>query len=656
MIGVHKRKSYCSATNITNSNDSSQMGPVVQTSSATKSSTRKRPKDSHKDHQKLTNNLSGSNKVQAECKATKRKTTLTNKSFNTGQNGNGNLRHYQLQKAQVVGSDVANSKNLLDQQQGSKNGQQDNSSKEPVWIFGLINNIEQLLSTFNANSMIPQQQSCNHKTASSGSSTPSSQTSSNSFSNPTTPANSPQASGNSSNSSSSISVHSQQQQHSNQQQLGSGASMPSRNLPISRQIKFHEYKGPPSARRQQNAPNHSQTQTHSHSQTKVQPESQQQANQHQSKGENLNSRQISFETSTICNGNNNNTSSAQQPRLGSIVARPICYQEMPLAQQQYQALTCGGQSVLVVGNVKPTHNNSIISNQMNSIQTSYQPACNRAIHHNDANANTNTNANANANAHHFSANQFLPTISNNSNNNMTSFQIQTVPVNNNTVNYVEHKILASQQNSLTAADLAQPCNLQAFGVTQQHGSQGLMLSCHNHIEKSNLQLNDSSTYHSNVSISQPQLQYVNNYRSISCQVTKDDPKSTPEFNDLIEQHHQQQQQQQNTTFSYSITSAPFNHDGQITPSAYLTTETIDMINGTNNSLCEINNDTNSPESTTTSNGSDLMVGPDDIEPTIGFSNGFDELMFSEFIDLQDIPVNVDESDWLKKFLPPCSMG
>lgn len=33
-----------------------------------------------------------------------------------------------------------------------------------------------------------------------------------------------------------------------------------------------------------------------------------------------------------------------------------------------------------------------------------------------------------------------------------------------------------------------------------------------------------------------------------------------------------------------------------------------------------------------------------------------ELLFSEFIDLQDVPMNVTESDWLKKFLPPCSLG
>lgn len=46
----------------------------------------------------------------------------------------------------------------------------------------------------------------------------------------------------------------------------------------------------------------------------------------------------------------------------------------------------------------------------------------------------------------------------------------------------------------------------------------------------------------------------------------------------------------------------------------------------------------------------------EIEPSIGFASGIDELLFSEFIDLQDVPMNVDESDWLKKFLPPCSMG
>lgn len=46
----------------------------------------------------------------------------------------------------------------------------------------------------------------------------------------------------------------------------------------------------------------------------------------------------------------------------------------------------------------------------------------------------------------------------------------------------------------------------------------------------------------------------------------------------------------------------------------------------------------------------------EIEPSIGFASGIDELLFSEFIDLQDVPMNVDESDWLKKFLPPCSIG
>lgn len=35
----------------------------------------------------------------------------------------------------------------------------------------------------------------------------------------------------------------------------------------------------------------------------------------------------------------------------------------------------------------------------------------------------------------------------------------------------------------------------------------------------------------------------------------------------------------------------------------------------------------------------------------------EELLFSEFIDLQDVPMNVTESDWLRKFLPPsCSLS
>lgn len=46
----------------------------------------------------------------------------------------------------------------------------------------------------------------------------------------------------------------------------------------------------------------------------------------------------------------------------------------------------------------------------------------------------------------------------------------------------------------------------------------------------------------------------------------------------------------------------------------------------------------------------------ELEPSISFVQDVDELLFSEFIDLQDVPMNVDESDWLKKFLPPCSMG
>ena len=58
-------------------------------------------------------------------------------------------------------------------------------------------------------------------------------------------------------------------------------------------------------------------------------------------------------------------------------------------------------------------------------------------------------------------------------------------------------------------------------------------------------------------------------------------------------------------------------------------------------------------------GGELGDGLDDdtceIEPTISFDGDLDHgMMYSEFIDSQDIPLNVDESDWLKKFLPPCS--
>lgn len=74
------------------------------------------------------------------------------------------------------------------------------------------------------------------------------------------------------------------------------------------------------------------------------------------------------------------------------------------------------------------------------------------------------------------------------------------------------------------------------------------------------------------------------------------------------------------------------------------------------------------EDTTATTDTASTIDACEIEPSIGRFAGGDSaaaigsdediegLLFSEFIDLQHVPMNVDESDWLKKFLPPCSMS
>lgn len=134
---------------------------------------------------------------------------------------------------------------------------------------------------------------------------------------------------------------------------------------------------------------------------------------------------------------------------------------------------------------------------------------------------------------------------------------------------------------------------------------------------------------------------------------------------LASRHQQLPEMQQQQQVQYTL-YANANHYVPATVCSVAAASTNQLISYTNtNEQFGASSDGYSPLTSQHIDEDELTAsfGPDseetdacEIEPSIGFATGIDELLFSEFIDLQDVPMNVDESDWLKKFLPPCSMG
>lgn len=484
------------------------------------------------------------------------------------------IRHYQLQKNK--------SKSVIE-------GTKRETSDDSVWIYGMINNIEQLLSTSNPNS-IPEQLNTNSadSTASSLSNTPSA----------TSPVSSPQSITNSSHSSSSST--------SAQSQNVNGAT---RNPPLSRQIKFHEYKGPPSARRHQTQTSNNRGCSPSHKSnldTKV-ARTQEQNQKHET---NMRVSQIDSRNELEC---------ATQLIYQS--SQPHNYtQQIQLVPQQYAPGFSSSQTVLLhVGPMRPPTD----VNGHLGIQLACQPqGSGHLMIQNGGQHNLNCNLS-----------QFVPVIT----NQMTSFQIQAPRHNIIRARQVDP---SSDSNQLTQ----EPTSPQAPFRQHPDCFQSMLLSSPQNSRLTpnpvRVQIVDRSFNHQNHA-----LPFENHKaKKISGQMLASATQPSQDSSGFSEDTSICGTRTLNLPHIESQESIHFDTN-------YKENSVHNDIN--NHNFTEVTN--NSLGSISSAEFAD-MVSEDEIEPTIGFSNGLDELLFSEFIDSQDIPVNVDESDWIKKFLPPCSMS
>lgn len=572
MITVQKRKS---PSNIINCNASS---PVASSNTARN---RKKQKLSHTDQQ---SRLSSSSDPRLKSLVPSKGSLVTNRA--------GNICHFQAQT------------NPLNQ---SADGAKSNrgSSDESVWIFGLINNIEQLLSSFNTDSMMQDRQQPKHHR--SGSSTPISLSSSN-LSIATTQADSPKGITTSSQSSS-----------LNQQQHFNAAPTPSRNPPLSRQIKFHEYKGPPSARRQQqNAQSLNQSQVQNQTFSQVNPAINNKTP--------FPSNELAFQLTNIKTKTNIANTSQQQVR--QIVQPVVNQQPLHLVHPQYSRCS-NGQTVLL--HVGPAKQASILTGPV-AKQAARQPIQTHLMM-------------SNGQQHSCHNGHYMPMIAN-----------QTAPF--------------QVQSSHPKDPIVDPNNVMNPGARINVHQQQQQQQQHDSTYQRAIHLEQHSQPPQGMSICSHQAAYPTRSSIVHSRAEDimEAPNRIPSFfmARVVQPDFQ-------TRYQYSSvgplasdqdsgcqTVQPFFTDDQLATQFAETppSVSVEVLEQPENSV-ESNTDTNSllsDEFTFPAPNESDLIGADEIEPTIGFSNGIDELLFSEFIDLQDIPVNVNESDWLKKFLPPCSMG
>lgn len=411
--------------------------------------------------------------------------------------------------------------------------QTQNNQDESVWVFGLMNNIEQLLSTFSSGQSQTQNLSLN-----SGASTPCSLVSISSASSPCS-------------SSSSCS------------QVSSPQQVP--RSPISRQIKFHEYKGPPSGKRQQqqqlaksslvNGDSRRQAKAEQQSTARLKsdggssstsgfvstPSSQQQ--QQQLQMQHLNDQLLVDHPSVATNGRAKLLVSSEQVRLSaeSLMGMQSRQQPQQLQQHPQQQQQQHQQHHLEQLLMQQQQPSSALS-QIQSLQVSSQS---------DSFANQ---ANNPVRAVTSSASQFYRQALDGS----------------------ATRIAAGSTCDSPSKLIHQPIREQQ----QQQQLQYLQHNNHHHHQ-------NHHHHHENLPFAQQPEQLID-----ANQLADSEPSY----------------EQQLASLASSQPDSPHELD-----------------------TCEI-------------------------EPSIGFAQGIDEFLFSEFIDLQDVPMNVDESDWLKKFLPPCSTG
>lgn len=534
----------------------------------------------------------------------------------TGTNQNKRAPQQAKKKTKSSSNNKKCAQNQQQQQQPQMvqmNNQNNQANDEQVWIFGLINNIEQLLATFNSvnnQSSLQQQQqqhlSFSNKSPPSGYSTPStmsspfilSSSSCSSNSSAQSTSNSPVCSPKVSQlSSSSLYANSSNQsslfgspgpgQQQQQQVLGLHQSNITTTTtttntnhqqqlprsPISRQIKFHEYKGPPQVKR---PANHS--------------------NQKQSNGS-TSQKAPASSSSSLSSSATSNTSSGVQGNAGNGMAT----NQAPLAVRGQSGGDCNNNNNQRADCVQVLDVNSLENvKQMSSISHQQQQT---------------------------------PTT--------LCLNKMTSPSGNNQLIPSQTMIQGPQQPAL-------------FRVVPAAPAEGVQIISSSHQQQQQRQQTIFVSPTSEMLNCGQQQQFV-----------------------VLQEQPQQQQQYQPHLASSDFTYSALNQFGQQATFAYgAPSDELAMTEPTQQFASSVASTLGHDESSDQFVDNFSLMGqmePSDqdhnddddtcdIEPTICFSNGqsganYDEtLLFSEYIDMQDIPMNVDESDWLKKFLPPCSMS
>lgn len=681
MIGVQKRKATCQQVTITTSNNAQQ----IQQPQQQHTSANKRPRKRAKLSSSSSANLSKNNKQQQATSYQQYQQTFENNSSAP-----------------------------------AATMQQQNNGDESVWIYGLMNNIEQLLTTFSA---INNGSTMNHHlphslSSSSSTSSPSSSASISALSSPaSTTSSTPShiSTNNNNNQNTTINSHSQSPlngsnfsnltnnvlsttsssnltsnaglcQH--KQQTGSFCQGVATNQlprsPISRQIKFHEYKGPPSSKRQQqfattNGSNSKQQQvkvataTNFSNTSAVAP-----ANSNQQTKVGMNEGK--HEQSTILNEANITTSMMSEQRQQQLKSN------VGLEQQSYPSIN------YAISNMPISNVTAKTTAKTNVITTANKPL---------------------------------------------SQQQQALSVGNKPCSLSSCTSLKQQQQSQgLAANHFQDLNQSSSVRTQTHTTQQQARQVGSSIATSRLTsgphfvqqrqascINDSSFYENRLERHAPTFETHSDKPIVLLAPQFIEPKL--ELENHLQLHHRQQQQQQQqqtrnqvvpcsslrgpsssiemgSVFMRSLDSIPptISQQQSITGQGFSLSAPVrqrqqqqqqeqqqlvqqleeiaqqeeeqqrvggfELANFTDSNFQPkyAENCLDNQILTTVSDNFNPAISGDDseehstdeIEPSISFSQGVDELLFSEFIDLQDVPMNVDESDWLKKFLPPCSMG
>lgn len=640
MIGLQKRKATCSPNTINNNNEPAQ-------------------------------------NVAIQAKNSRKKAKLT------GSRSSGTSNHVTKRPT------ASSTENCPDQ----SNNNSDNNQDESVWIFGLINNIEQLLSTFTAINNTSSS-SAKLSSSSSGASSPSARPSSlasstapsppsslnNSSLDSTNPSNTTTCNTSTSSSSSSSSLSASASASASSSAATSSmpaaqqvaASLP--RSPVSRQIKFHEYKGPPSVKRQQQSAKHQTQQSATSNGSLTSSAALQPNNDMSNKKMSLAAPQQTQQLQQQVD-----TSNAQL-----VNSTPITQQ-----QQRDQAISVGRKSAVPrqLGSFSATipQKNALcnVSFQQNRMSTSSHPHSLAAVklRAQIMQQNQQQQQQQHAPRRHSNLSQslqqqmLLQQQQQQQPVQVTSGSSQSSPASLQTF-YIKQEsdiTLESPLNRLALAERSsqqiddqqqqqqQRCRLEQmqhlqFPITNVELSQLPSQRACNPIMTRTIQQPSSNLPAGSLSMShtydnqehQPCRQQA---AAHMVQVQQRPPASTA--------RDQQQQQSHYTVYANANHYAP-----PTACSITATTLTNPLISYTNDRFgANIEGLSHSTNQHIDDDELAASFGPDseetdacEIEPSIGFTSGIDELLFSEFIDLQDVPMNVDESDWLKKFLPPCSMG